>query len=65
MQLLHTKLPSFWDSHVYALAEVWKMLVVAIEMSDGFIGAGRMIILMLLATGTRTDAAKNDLQNSW
>ena len=41
------------------------MLVVAIEMSDGFIGAGRMIILMLLATGTRTDAAKNDLQNSW
>ena len=37
MSLHHTKLQSFWDSHVDALAEVWKMLVTAIEMSETFI----------------------------
>ena len=65
LQLHHTKLPSFWDSHVNALAEVWKMLVGAIEMSDGFIGALSMILLMLPAARTQREAAKNDLKNGW
>ena len=50
---------------VDAIAEVWKMLVAAIEMSDGFIGVVSMILLMLLATRTRREASKNDLKNGW
>ena len=65
VQLRHTKLPSFWDSHVDALAEVWKMLVVAIEMIEGFVGVVSMILLMLPATRTPGEAAKNDLKNGW
>ena len=41
------------------------MLVVAIEMSDGFIGVVRMILLMLPATRTRRGSVKNDLKNGW
>ena len=65
VQLHHTNLPSFRDSHVDALAEVWKMLVAAIELSDGFIGVVSMILLMLHATRTRREAAKSDLKNGW
>ena len=65
MQLRHTKLPSFWDSNVDSLAEVWKVLVTAIELSDGFDGVVSMILLMMPATRTRREAAKNDLKNGW
>ena len=65
VQLRHTKLPSFWDSHVHALAEVWNVLVTAMKKSDGFIGVVSMILLMLPATRTRREAAKNDLKNGW
>ena len=41
------------------------MLVGAIEMSDGFIGALSMILLMLPAARTQREAAKNDLKNGW
>ena len=65
LQLHHTKLPSFWDSHVNALAEVWKMLVATIEMIEGFMGVVSMILFMLPATQTRREAAKNYLRNGW
>jgi len=55
VQLRHTKLPSLWDSHVDALAEVWKMLVAVIVS---------MILLMLPATRTRRGATKTILQTA-
>ena len=49
VRLRHTKLPSFWDSHVNSLAKVWKMLV---------------ILLMLPASRTRRETVTTALKNS-
>ena len=62
VQLHHNKWPCSWESRVDVLAEIWKLLVAVIEMSDGFFGVVSMIFLMLLASRTRRETMKKRSQ---